>query len=404
MAVRVMEEATFSLLSPRKKLIPLPLGSGIFALILSILFISPFQSRFSETSLPIYAKVLCLNSPEGCECILSGQIRVAKIFHGQAVVLEDTDPSAEQWKVRSSNGSCLYPKKNLKALGYQHGFRPMESKKDHSPRPLHMLLASEDLQRIENAESRSLGEFYPTYYHLALEEAFPGTEVSAFSPGGKEIGRASSPFLEQVRWEGSGIAKDGKKYHFAGEGRYELYDLEWGWGAGYGYQVFPYRTLAVGFKDLCEKLGSKISGCNKSKVIGALAFLRRIRDKKIRMQDGKTHDGFFCLNDTGSPLYIRDDRMDIFVGVHGGGSPYQPPELSRNLFIDAGILPLVPSDWKLYSSEKERFWCPKDKLPRNPHSPQEGECKLDYHAVAPSKGMELQVFFRNDGSLIRCKK
>ncbi|MEI7012939.1 hypothetical protein [Leptospira licerasiae] len=381
-----------------KKLVPLPLGSGI---LLYLLLFS--TSRFSQNTPPVYAKVLCINSPEGCECKFPEKEQGIRVFHGEAVILEDPISKSETSKIRRSKDSCIYPRTNLKPLAYQHSFRPMQTSLDHSPKPLERFLSQEDLERLSEFQPTSLGAYYPTYYHLALEEAFPGTEVAAYSPSGKEIGRASATFLEQVRWEGSGIAKDGKKYHFAGEGKYELYDLEWGWGAGYNYQVFPYRTLAVSFKDLCEKIGSKISSCNKSKVIGALAFIPRIKEKKIKMQNGKYHDGYFCLNDTGSPLYIRDDRMDMFVGVHGGGSPYQPHELSRNLFLDAGIAPLYPSDWKLYSSEKERFWCPKEKLPLNPFSPLESECKLDYHAQAPEKGMEMKIFFRKDGNLVRCR-
>ncbi|EPG65019.1 hypothetical protein [Leptospira wolffii] len=383
----------------RKNLVPLPIGSGIFVLILLNFFLFPLNSQ----SQPVYAKVLCLQSSEGCVCNSSSASESFRIFHGESVILEEYPTEAELWKIRHSRGLCHYPKKNLKALAYQHGFRPMQTARDHSPKALRFLLQEEDLRGLDSHASISLGAYYPTFYHLALEEAFPGTEIAVLSPSGKEIGRASASFLEQVRWEGSGIAKDGKKYHFAGDGRYELYDLEWGWGAGHGYQVYPYRTLAVGFKDFCGKLGSKITGCNKSKVIGALAYLPGIREKKIRMPDGSYHDGYFCLNDTGSPQYIRDDRMDIFVGIHGGGSPYQPKELSRNLFLDAGIQPLVPSDWRLYYSEKERFWCPKEKIPANPFSPKEEECKLDYHAVAPQKGLEVRIFFRNDGSLVRCK-
>ncbi|WP_246052651.1 hypothetical protein [Leptospira semungkisensis] len=370
-------------------------------MLVSLLLLLP-NIIYSQSHSPIYAKVLCLNSPEGCECKIS-ENKSARIFHGEAAVLEEFPQNTEYWKIRTSKQICQYPRKNLKALGYQSSFRPMQTSRDHSPKSLYQLLQQEDADRLEKTESQSLGIYYPTYYHLALEEAFPGTEIAAYSPSGKEIGRASATFLEQVRWEGSGIAKDGKKYHFAGEGKYELYDLEWGWGAGYGYQVYPYRTIAISFKDLCEKLRSKISSCSKSKVIGALAYIPKIKEKRIRMQDGKVHDGYFCLNDTGSPLYIRDDRMDIFVGVHGGGSPYQPAELSRNTFLDAGIFPLYPSDWRMYTSEKERFWCPQEKLPRNPYSPSETECKLDYHAIAPEKGMEMRIFFRKDGSLVRCK-
>lgn len=382
-------------------MVPLPFGSGIFAFLSLFFFL--FQPSSSQ-SRPNYAKVLCLQSSEGCECKASeSKPDSIRIFHGEAVVLEEFAADSDLWKIRRSNETCLYPKKNLKPLAYQADFRPMQSKKDHSPKPLHALLSESDFRKLDSNLSLNLGQYYPTFYHLAMEEAFPGTEVPVLSPSGKEIGRASASFIEQVRWEGSGIAKDGKKYHFAGDGRYELYDLEWGWGAGHGYQVYPYRTLAVSFKDLCGKISERIPGCNKSKVIGALAFLPRIKEKKIRMQDGAYHDGYFCLNDTGSPLYIRDDRMDIFVGVHGGGSPYQPAELSRNLFIDAGILPLYPSDWRLYSSEKERFWCPKEKLPADPFSPKSEECRLDYHAVAPGKGLQLRIFFREDGSLVRCK-
>ncbi|EQA34758.1 hypothetical protein LEP1GSC047_1223 [Leptospira inadai serovar Lyme str. 10] len=390
--------------SSSKTLIPFPTlrRDGILAMLFLNFFLISISSLFAQPSTQ-YAKVLCLRSSSGCECTNPITQSLTRLFHGEAVIVDSSLTREEYASVRNADKQCLFPRNNLKFLTYKSGFQPMETKKDHSPKSLEFLLSGADLKEIANLSPMNLGRYYPTYYHLALEEAYPGTIVSVISPSGKEIGKASASFLEQVRWEGSGIATDGTKYHFAGDGRYETYDLEWGWGAGHGFQVFPYRTLAVSFKDLCAKIGNRIPNCNKSKVIGSLALIPKIREKRIRMSNGKFHDGFFCINDTGSPAYIRGDRMDIFVGTHGGGSPYQPKELSRNIFLDAGIQPLVPWDWRFYTSEKEREWCTEDRLPEDPFSPKSGECVSDYHANAPEKGMELHVFFRKDGSLVRCK-
>ncbi|WP_243393206.1 hypothetical protein [Leptospira perolatii] len=329
------------------------------------------------------------------------------MFHGEAATIqnlasEDAEVK-EHHRIAIGNSHCKYPVLNLKLLSYQPDFRPMNTNLDHSPKSLSSMLSREDLERVKEYRKFQLYRYYPTYYHLALEVAYPGKDTSVISPMGKEIGRASAHFLEQVKWEGSGVAADGKKYHFAGNGRYELYNLEWGWGAGYKYQVYPYRTIAISFGDLCKKLGRLApENCNKSKVIGTLFYFPGLAKKKIRMEDGKLHDGYFCANDTGSPEYIRGDRMDIFVGVHGGGSPYQPKELSRNLFFDAGVPPLVPSDWRYYTSEKERTWCSEENIPKDPFHPASEECSLDYHANAPQKGWEAFVFLRKDGSLVRC--
>ncbi|TGK11885.1 hypothetical protein EHO60_06255 [Leptospira fletcheri] len=388
-----------------RKTIPFPTGrrDGILAFLTVGLAIVSIFPLFSQSPQIQFAKILCLRSVSGCECRNPDSDFILRLFHGEAVRIDGFRDDEEYIRVNNEKGACLYPRKNLKPLFYRDGFRPMESPKDHSPKSLEFLLTSSDREGLDRVTVFNLGKYYPTYYHLAVEDAYPGTLVTVLSPSGREIGKASALFLEQVRWEGSGIAKDGTKYHFAGNGRYETYDLEWGWGAGYGYQVYPYRTIAVNFKDLCAKLGPKVSQCSKSKTIGTLAFLPEIREKRIRMPNGKIHDGYFCINDTGSPEYIRGDRMDIFVGLHGGGSPYQPKEQSRNIFLDAGIQPLVPWDWKFYTSEKQREWCSEDRIPRDPSRLKEGECSLDYHFNAPEKGWEVKVFFRKDGTLVRCK-
>ncbi|MCB1303820.1 MAG: hypothetical protein KDK37_06065, partial [Leptospiraceae bacterium] len=276
---------------------------------------------------------------------------------------------------------------------------------DHTPIPLIDFIdflgkpgSTADLREFLNSSRKTnIRKVWPTFYHLAMEDFHPGKKVPVLDVAGKIIGHASNEFLQQVRWEGSGVALDGTKYHYSGRpGRYEKYNLRWGFGAGYNYQVFAYRTIAVNFAGLCRHL-PQIRGCNKARLIGLLVYIPEIADRKIRMPGGEVHDGYFCITDTGSPYYIREDRIDMFVGTHGGGNPYLPAQRQGNAFIEGGIKNLVPSDWQVWTEDNKRVWCDLSLA-------EAGKCTIDYRNTAPEKALTIQAVFDPQGAPVRCKK
>ena len=289
----------------------------------------------------------------------------------------------------------------------------LQEKLDHRPRALNGFVAwpggvRKSLNDRKNFPRVAMGRFWPTYYHLALEDFYPGPETDIINGRGQKLGRASSEFLKQTMWQGSGIGKTGLRLHYTGRpGRFNLYPRGmWGHGAGHGYRVYPYRTIAVNFKGFCKKMGGRIKVCNKRNVIGQMVYIPAIARAKVVIPGtgGQVHDGYFCATDTGSPYYIRADRIDMFVGVHGGGNPFLPPARRKNYLYDAGFKSLLPSDWRLWRDEKTRVWCPVSRLPRNPFRPGLKDCIHDYHAVAPEKSFQIEAVFRRDGKPLRCRK
>jgi hypothetical protein len=269
---------------------------------------------------------------------------------------------------------------------------------DHSPLPLEKLLE----RPLENPQKISLGNFWPTFYHLALEEHHPGPEVAVHGVDGKAIARASASFLKQVSWQGSGISRQGLRLHYAGRpNRFEIYpERIWGYGAGRNFTVLPYRTLAVNLPGICARLGRNWKNCRSKDVLGLMVFIPQIADKKIKMPGGSIHDGAFCLTDTGAPSYIREDRIDIFTGAHGGGNPYLPPARRGNAFIAGGINALVPSDWRLWNSLDERVFCKNSDLPENSRPGRASRCDHDYHTTAWQKRLELMALYQNGRPLL----
>jgi len=151
-------------------------------------------------------------------------------------------------------------------------------------------------------------------------------------------------------------------------------------------------------------LRKHIKRCNVRRAIGLVVRIPEIAKRRIRMPGGVPHDGFFCVTDTGSPYYIRADRIDIFVGAHGGGNPYLPPARRGNFLLNGGIASLVPSDWRLWKSENKRVWCPRSRLPGDPRNPAPGDCTHAYHAVAAHKALTLIALFHKDGRPVRCRR
>ena len=355
-------------------------------------------------------KVLCYNSPEGCACSEkpdgSGVV-VDNIRFGEAITLGRSIPETGRVKLLRHQQSCFFPVKNLQHSEASDVVVTHFKSLDHSLLPLAKLVTSgqpsDPQQLLAQSQRIALGRFYPTYYHLAMEDFHPGKLVDVRDASGKKVGRASEQFLEQVKWEGSGVGSDGTHYHTLGKNRFETYSAEiWGYGAGLDYTVSPYRTMAVNFKGICKALGWG-GDCGKRQILGLMVYIPEVARRNIVMADGSIHDGFFCMTDTGAPYYIRADRIDLFVGTHGGGNPYLPPERQGNLLIKGGIKNVVPADWALWDEQKGRFWCEVDQLPQDPMNPQPGDCLLDYHYLAREKALHMEALMRN-GEPVRCNR
>jgi len=365
---------------------------------------------FSEPyKFPEIYKIACLNSIKGCSCVknLENKTDILRVFHAQSVHLISSGKD-EFSKIETDKGICYYPSSSLIKMNYS---KVLESKYKN----LNHDLISLDNFVVKNAEQRKLeikkqkhvflGKFWPTYYHLAMEDFHPGALTDIISPSGTILGRASEEFLKQVTWEGTGITEKGLKIRYGfKKNRYLLSDqTQWGLGAGHGYHVYPYRTVAVNYPGLCEMLRPWIPGCTKAKAIGIMLYIKEVAEKNIFV-NGKKHDGYFCATDTGAPYYIRKDRMDIFVGTHGGGNPYLPLPRQGNRMIEGGIDNLVPSDWRLWKGNNDRVWCESSKIPSNIMNPVKGECTHDYHVVAKEKALNVMAVFDESGNPVRCVK
>ncbi|MBU42054.1 MAG: hypothetical protein CMN76_02450 [Spirochaetaceae bacterium] len=383
--------------------------------ILFLGFCTPESSSVQADS-PVFPEIYkgrCLNNAGGCPCYsepdASASIR-RTYPHAQSLRKAGAEkekdgkvyvPVVRNAVIAQPGDVCYVEKDHLISMKYSPVLESKLQQLDHTPLTLDQLvdlpgkvdsLSGEGFQHIQ------VRKVWPTYYHLAMEEFHPGQKVPVRNPAGKTIGYASQDFQEQVRWEGSGVALDGKKYHYAGRpGQYNNYNLRWGHGAGYNYQVFPYRTIAVSFPGLCKSLRSRIKNCAKRTLIGLMVYIPEVAEKNIQMPGGKTHDGYFCITDTGSPYYIREDRIDMFVGTHGGGNPYLPEKRQRNHLIDGGIANLVPSDWKIWTTDTKRVWCDVEAAMR-------GDCTHDYRNTAKEKALTLKAVFTKDGRPVRCRK
>lgn len=347
---------------------------------------------------PDMRKVVCLNSEQGCPCKTdNGEFR---IFHAEAARV--TGPSVGGLlEIVVRGKSCRYPASALVVMPYAPVLTSPWQKADHSPMAVDRLTGISRTD-LDQAERFSLGRFWPTFYHLALEEFYPGQDVPILSADGRVLGRASDQFLQQVTWEGSGISRTGLRLAYAGPGRYSTYKSDvWGYGAGGRTQILPYRTIAVNFPGLCKRLSPK-APCTAQTIPGIMLFVPELAKKKIRMQDGSFHDGYLCATDTGSPYYIREDRIDMFVGSHGGGNPFLPMERQLNDYIRGGLEAILPSDFRVWTGVNERVWCSPELIPKDPFHPAAGECKIDYHVVAAHKSLEMFALIGKDGKPLRC--
>ena len=353
-------------------------------------------------------RVECVGRPQGCAC-QSAAVGASAASNTIVYHAEAAEGLREQGALReirlAPDRTCWYAKAALRPMPYAKvPLSPLRDL-DHTLIPLKKLAPGFGAAQTEARFRKDLGPYWATYYHLAVEDYHPGPAVPILDRAGRKLGTASEDFLKQVTWQGSGIASNGLRLHYTGTNmRFNTYPKDmWGHGAGYGYQVFPYRTIALHFAALCQRLLPG-KACSKKDVIGVLVQIREVAERRIPMPGGAIHDGYFCATDTGSPNYIKSDRIDIFVGTHGGGNPYLPPARRPNALITGGIQNLVPSDWRLWRSPDDRVWCDVNRLPSNPAKPGANDCVTDYHVVAKQKALHLEAVLDDDGSPLRCAK
>jgi len=360
------------------------------------LIIIYFQLSLSVSAQDKFVKTICLMSENGCSC--QNKNDSFRYFHAESARVIKEEKQILHTIIR--NTECLLKQGQYVPMPYTPVMNArLKNKLDHTPPALDKIA---DTKKIKNL--KDIGYFWITYYHLAPEEFYPGPITDVISPSGKILDKASVEFLKQVTWEGSGVRLDGRRIRYAGiKNRFEYYsDTVWGYGAASGYTIWPYRTVAVNFPGLCDKL--KIHNCSKESIGGILIYSKQIADLSIRVENMKAHDGYFCASDTGSPLFIRHDRMDIFVGLHGGGNPFLPVERSNNPLITGGVENILPSDWRIWKSVSERIFCDKNKIPADPMHPGIHDCKHDYHVIAAHKAIRFHAVLDEAGRPVRCYK
>jgi hypothetical protein len=304
-------------------------------------------------------KVLCPSSPEGCDCISkpgSGE-SVAIFYHAQMVEganLGGRFSGKSDWvELRVGDKSCFYPHKKLRPIHWENDLCPAPNEGSDIPlRPLNAMIStgSSEGQKI------SLGTLFPTFYNIANEAYHSGakTEPLTEAGSGKHLATVSRSFREDLDMEGTGKLLDGRVLNVGvrsgGSWKYQVLP-EGVYGVGIlSHFLHPYRSVAVDFVYLCKQAG--LDFCDqpekeiKKRLVGALLYLPKLRG--IALPDGSTHDGFMCAQDVGGA--IKNDRVDVFVGPFGGGNPYLAECRQHNPLMDAGILSVVPSDWRTYEA------------------------------------------------------
>ncbi|MFH1530148.1 MAG: hypothetical protein ABIK09_05360 [Pseudomonadota bacterium] len=241
---------------------------------------------------------------------------------------------------------------------------------------------------------------WPTFYMIAREELYPlrtdETTVAVRDRRGKVLARTSPGFRRAAMYQGTARLADGRLINV------DAVTKKWGrtfrvygkgvMGAGIqGYRVYPYRSAALDFDDLCDALGG--AGCtptpktrerskarkartraNRKALAGSLLHVPRLEG--IPLPDGSVHDGYVCAVDVGGG--IKGPRMDLFVGWEGGGNPYYPACRNSNALLRGGIETLVPWDWHRWEwKDGDGAWqrAERDEFIRN----------------APGKGLEVQI-------------
>ena len=301
--------------------------------------------------------------------------------------------------VRVGELSCLV---SARAVGPMHTM-PVECLAAPLSVPVRPLSSLLDSAPSDASQAVSVGPLFPTFYQVAFEVLYPRKPdekpVVLEDQKGKAIGEVSAGFRKALLIQGTGALADGRVVNVAGSGRHGRRFLvlpEGSYGLGIaGYNLYPYRSAAVDFDWLCDRLSGsgrcvvgnsekkdkEATRANRKALVGMLLYVPRLAG--ATMADGTVHDGRVCAVDVGGG--IRNDRIDLFVGTDGAGNPYYPPCRRDNPWILAGIQSLIPSDW-------HRFVPGEDGVLVR-------EVETEYRQVSPDKGLEVFAY-----PSVRCRK
>ena len=178
--------------------------------------------------------------------------------------------------------------------------------------PTQATIAEPPLQRLEPPalpdENGPMLTLRATFYMVALESDYPAGEEAAFrTRDGTVLHQASPKFLAAATLQGTAQLNDGRILIIdgreQGERRWRISPYGHAVGA-LGCKLVPFRSVAVDRR--LVPLGSEL-------MIEAT--------RGIKLPNGKVHDGVWYAADVGTA--IRDDRVDLFVGV--GRTPLAVP-------------------------------------------------------------------------------
>lgn len=335
--------------------------------------------------------------PAGMECLdrpETGEGRLVRyLYFKEPLYLEERKSG---WaRVTTQDGqSCWFPLRRMEQMHNNPVLCPGQSP-PMTPLPLSDLA---DADELESSKAVRSGRFFPTFYQIAREELHPpkkGEKLVELRDGkGKTIARVSPAFRRALNMQGTAMLVDGRVLNVGrkvkGQRRYVVLPRgHFGLGVA-GRTIQPYRSVALDFDLLCERLAG-VAGCtrgnalpreardrgvsrkNRRKLVGMLLYLPAF--KGVLMPGGVTHDGFVCAVDVGGG--IKFDRMDIFVGTDGGGNPYYPECRRENALTRAGIMSLIPSDWRHFSKQGSDY---------------ARVLQTEYRQVSPHKGLEILAY------------
>jgi hypothetical protein len=356
-----------------------------FSLILAAsLFAGPIAH--AETFANSY-KILCPSNPAGCPCRegpSDSDAVVTKFTMYQRVESvsgrdELKEPSSPWIELKTKSRTCFLKRENLRAIYWLSTSCPDSADFKNLPFASPSAFLKDGKLSSERIKA---GTIFPTMYNVAAEVLFPGEKTESLYEVGtdKFITKVTKDYRESMDFEGTGLLEDGRMLN-VGErvnGVWKYVILPKGsFGLGiFGHYLYPFRVAAVDFQYLCEKMGRtdcEDAAAIRKKLVGTLLFFPKLVG--LKLPNGATHDGYICAQDIGG--VIKRDRIDLFVGPMGGGSPWTPVCQSTNTYIQQGIESLVPQDWKSWKA------MPEGKFERTE--------PFEYRQNVPAKGLEFEI-------------
>ena len=160
-----------------------------------------------------------------------------------------------------------------------------------------------------------LPDVSPTTYYIADEAktsckgkylgvVYKGDEVSdVLTPGGELIAKVCTRFFKVLSMEGTGRLKD------RGQGTVTV-----NWAGNYRFREMNKCVFGEGVElDLCLIPFHTIAADLESHELNSVVFIPKA--KGIMLPDGRIHNGYFLVRDTGGAFRGRGfNRIDLFVG------------------------------------------------------------------------------------------